>query len=473
MLLCWILAMVPSSQARQDAADTRQINQGVFNKIEYHFNQRETDSIYAMASPAFQKALSKEALTSVLDQQLYALGQIQSAEMLSFNEPDATGIYRLDFQGATLQMVLGTDANRRFNTLLFQPYQPVEQEDPLPVIRSTKKSLDEFIDSLAFSYTKNSAARALAIGVLQNGKRTHYFYGNVSREDSRLPDDNSLFEIGSISKTFAATLLAYLAETGVLSTKDPIVNFLPDSLASNPYLRQITLEQLANHTSGLPRLPTNIIAHAAKNPQNPYFGYSTEMLYDFLAGYEAEIVPGNQYLYSNLGYAVLGSILSTLTGQTFDEMVQEVIAVPLELRLLTEHPTDSMDVLPVHDQAGNLVAAWDFDAFSAAGSLKSSLGDLLSFVGAHFERPETALENAMARTREFTFFDPPQTDLGLGWHMELRGSDLVYWHNGETGGSNSFTAFSPDKRIAVVVLANAKVSVATIARNIQEFLLKP
>lgn len=451
--------------------EMKQINQGIFNRIEYHFNLQETDSIYALSSSSFKTALSLEALESVLTQQLYPLGQIQSAEMLSFDRSTATGIYRIDFQTTTLQVVLSNTANRQYTSLVFQPFEPPTKANSLPVITSTKKTLDEFVDSLAFSYTRNPGAHALAVGVLDAGKRIEYFYGGVAAGDNKLPNEQSLFELGSITKTFAATLLAYMDETGMLSIHDRIVNYLPDSVRNNPHLASITFQQLANHTSGLPRLPDNLLNAPAHHPQNPYMGYTAGDLFTYLQHYRAQNEPGEEYLYSNLGYAVLGTILSEVTGQSMAEMVQQIIAEPLRLSNLLQNSTDSSDFLPVHNQQGAKVPAWDFDAFAAAGALKSTVSDLLTYAAAHFERPESPLENALAKTRQFTFFNPPDTDVGLGWHMHLHGADLLFWHNGETGGSNSYIAFSPDRRIAVVALANTTVSVQELAQKIQEFLL--
>src|SRR5690606_40060335 len=103
----------------------------------------------------------------------------------------------------------------------------------------------------------------------------------------------------------------------------------------------------------------------------------------------------------------------------------------------------------VYNKDGQETPLWTFDAFTAHGSLKSSVKDLLTYAKAHFKMPATDLEHALAQTRQFTYFNPPDTDIGLAWHMYLMGYEPIYWHNGGTFGSSSYVAFSPDRKIAV------------------------
>src|SRR5690606_2050562 len=113
--------------------------------------------------------------------------------------------------------------------------------------------------------------------------------------------------------------------------------YLPDSVAANPALQRITLRQLANHTSGLPRLPDNMGDTTAQSI-DPYSSYTKERLYTYLKSYRATVPPDSMYLYSNLGYGILGDILSTVCDKPYNEMVQEIICRPLGLKNTTEHP---------------------------------------------------------------------------------------------------------------------------------------
>lgn len=450
----------------------RRINQSVFNKIEFHLNQQETDSIYAMTSKEFQQALSPITFETVLKRQLYPLGRISDAQLMDFN--GNTGIYKIDFGSAVIQMVLSVNSMQEVSGLVFQPYNSnLEQAaDTLPIIPDPDTDVDKAIDDIANAYIRKRNTRALSIGVIHEGKTTSYYYGETERDNGQLPDEGTLFEIGSISKTFTATLLAYLVQKGEVSLDDPITLYLPDTLRHHEALGAITLQQLANHTSGLPRLPQGLLESADTDVRNPYAAYSFEHLYEYLHDYTAERAPGETYEYSNLGYAVLGAILSNISGMDYESMVRDTIATPLGLWNIKQHTTEGDELIPVHNAEGAVTLHWDFDAFSAAGSLRATTPDLLEYARAHFKMPETDLEHALARTRQFTYFNPPDTDIGLAWHMTLEYGSLVFVHTGGTGGSSAYMAFSPDDKIAVVILSNTAEPVDETGNTILEFLLE-
>lgn len=456
------------SVVAQEEESNQQINQAVFNKIEYHFNQQETDSIYALAGPRFRQSVSPQAFQTIMTQQLYPLGRIQSAQLTSFEK--GVGIYKLNFLSTPLKVVLAVDSLNRIETLLFEPYAgdpvPEKAETPAPE-KIAASQLDRYVDSVALTYSRKGNTHALAIGIVNEGKTNSYYYGETEKGNRQLPDEKTLFEIGSISKTFTATLLAYFVQTQQVSLDDSITRYLPDSVAANADLQRITLQQLANHTSGLPRLPDNLEAFAKTSPDDPYSGYSKQLLYAYLKSYKAAVPPDSIYQYSNLGYGLLGDILSHVYGKSYDEMVQELICQPLGLKNTTTDPDpENQYVAKVYNKAGEETPLWTFDALTAHGSLKSTVSDLLVYAKAHFKMPESDLEHALALTRQFTYFNPPDTDIGLAWHMNLIGDELVYWHNGATFGSSSYIAFTPDRKIAVVVLSNSAEPVDEISKSI-------
>src|SRR5690606_14352630 len=173
------------------------------------------------------------------------------------------------------------------------------------------------------------------------------------------------------------------------------------------------------------------------------------------------------------GYGLLGDILSHVYGKSYDEMVQELICQPLGLKNTTTDPDpENQYVAKVYNKAGEETPLWTFDALTAHGSLKSTVSDLLNYARAHFKMPESDLEHALALTRQFTYFNPPDTDIGLAWHMTLEYGSLVFIHTGGTAGSSAYMAMSPDDKLAVVVLSNAAIPVDETGNRILEFLLE-
>lgn len=139
--------------------------------------------------------------------------------------------------------------------------------------------------------------------VFADGSTRVLAYGDAGR--GRRLDKRSVFEIGSITKTFTATLLADMAERGEVRLTDPVARLLPPEVTvPSRGGRQITLLDLATQTSGLPRLSTNL---AITEPGNPYADYTVDQLYAFLNGYTLTRDPGAQFEYSNVGVGLLGT----------------------------------------------------------------------------------------------------------------------------------------------------------------------
>ena len=466
------LLLSSSLSAVAQHSNQEQINHTFYNKIEFFINSQQTDSIYSLANDGLKKAVPYSSLKNLLDREIYPLGRIQHAEKINFN--NGISEYRIDFAKESFRVPFGVDSTFHYHTLGFYPSVKPVAEKKEPVLTNTvvENKIDFFIDSAANVYTKKGNTQSLAIGIIKDGQLNTYFYGETEKGNKTLPTSSTLYEIGSLSKIFTATLLANFVENETLSLDQSIVDFLPDSLKTNPSLQKITFKTLANHTSGLPRLPSNLDKTKNFDPNNPYKDYDRKYLYQFLSTFKATYESGEKYEYSNLGYALLGDILTSLNKKSYNTNIQEIIAKPLGLTATSDMLNPKTQYLPkVYNSNGEETKAWDFQIFSAAGGLKSTVTDLLNFAQVQFKMPQTQLENAMALTRQFTYFIPPNTDIGLAWHMDLLDDITYYFHTGGTGGSSSFIAIAPDKKTAVVLLSNAAESVENTGISIFHFLL--
>lgn len=446
-------------------------NRTVYNRIEYFFNIQQTDSIYALANENFKKQVSFGNLELIL-QYFYKFGKIKEAIPVTFN--NAVAGYNLVFENKKGYLQLGTDSTYKFHnfSLKDQPYIAVEAtEIKSNVTKST--SLDYYVDSIAKTYLSNPATASLAIGVIHNNRINRFYYGETLKGDkTSLPHENSIYEIGSISKLFTAIQLAELVEKKTISLDDSIAKFLPDSVRSNPFIQKITFKQLANHTSGLPRLPSNLDKGSKYDSTNPYANYSRKELYQLLKNIQQTTEPGENYEYSNLGFGLLGDLIAVITKKTYSQNSKEMIMIPLGMVNTVENIDPKIQKLVnVYNEAGEQVPSWNFQALSGAGALKSTVNDLLRFAQYQFKMPETELENAMALTKQFTFYLPPNTDVGLGWNMNMANDVISYWHNGGTAGSSSFIAIVPDLKSAVVILSNSGISVDDISLKILDKVL--
>jgi len=332
--------------------------------------------------------------------------------------------------------------------------------------------LDLYIDSVAQAYTQQPHTHSLAIGIVHHNRTKAFFYGETAKENAILPTEETIYEIGSMTQIFTATLLADVVEKGIIRLEDPIVKFLPDSIAHNTSLQGITFQSLANHTSGLPHSPSNLDKNPNYNPQDPYALYTRRDLFAFLKSFQANTTPGEKYEYSPLGYGLLGELISMIAKKPYGQLVKEVITTPLSMTNTTNKLNPkTQQLIQGYDEKGQKTLSWNTQAMAGATVLKSSLKDLLVYAQAQFNMPNTPLERAMALTRQFTYFLPPDSDIGLAWHMNMVGDIVVYSHTGNSGGYRSFIALAPDKKSALVVLTNTAISTDDICTQIMERII--
>ncbi|MCI0919912.1 serine hydrolase domain-containing protein [Sphingobacterium rhinopitheci] len=446
-------------------------NRIVYNRIEYFFNTQQTDSIYALATEDFQKQVSSSDFGLII-QYFYQFGKIKEAIPVSANN-NIIG-YNIVFPNKTsyLQLAVNDDFKYYGFTIKDEPYIAVEAKDIKSNVTTTT-TLDFFVDSIAKTYLSNPNTASLSIGIIHNNKINTFFYGeSIKGDKASLPTGSSIYEVGSISKLFTSILLADLVEKNIISLDDSIAKYLPDSVKTNPYIQKITFKQLANHTSGLARIPSNLDKALKYDAKNPYANYTRKELYHYLKSVQQTTEPGEMYEYSNLGFGLLGDIISTITRKSFDQNIKETISMPLGMTNTVEKlDPKTQKMVGVYNTDGTATLAWDFQALAGAGALKSTTNDLLRFAQYQFKMPESNLENALALTRQFTYYLPPNTDIGLAWNMNMSNDVITYWHNGGTGGSSSFIAIVPDLKSAIVVLSNSANSVDDISIKILEKLL--
>ena len=449
LLLC-AMSMASSAQTRQ-----QQKVDSVFALVKTYFNAKNADALYNLAGDAFQKEFSINAFGDVATKQLFPLGKMNDAVLTSFvNNSLAT--YKVSFTNATMNVFISLDDKSKLENFLFKPYtDPIPDKTALvPTNNPMLTTMDKQVDTVARKYIQKANTVGLCIGIMKDGKTTIYKYGETKRGNARLPDGDSFFEIGSITKTFTATLLAYYVNDGQVKLTDPITKYLPDSVAVNQSLTGITLLNLINHTSGLPSVPDNL-KESMTNPFNPYKDYTKQMMYAYLKTCRPITKPGEKYAYSNLGVGLLGTILQYVSGKTFGEMVNELITHPLVMLSTAQYlnPLFSPRFASVYDSGGRETLAWEFDVLAPCGALRSTVNDLLRYARINMHPGADKLGKAIALTHQITF--TKDVKIGLGWHVIAVNGVNYYFHNGGTYGSNSFMAFNAEKNVAIVVLSNA------------------
>jgi D-alanyl-D-alanine-carboxypeptidase/D-alanyl-D-alanine-endopeptidase len=296
----------------------------------------------------------------------------------------------------------------------------------------------------------------IVVGVIEPSGRRVVSHGSLARGDTRALNGDTLFEIGSITKVFTSLLLADAVERHEVALTDAIAKYLP-ATATAPERggRAITLQDLATHTSGLPRLPGNM---KPADPANPYADYSVEQLYQFLSSYQLPRDIGSQYEYSNLGGGLLGHVLALRAHTDYGSLVRERITAPLGMTstAIALSPELKSRLAVGHGATLQPVANWDLPTLAGAGALRSTTNDLLTFLAANLGYTTSPLAPAMAAmlaVRRPTGSGDLQ--IALGWHVLTTHGKEIVWHNGGTAGYRTFIGFDRAARTGVVVLSNA------------------
>ena len=299
---------------------------------------------------------------------------------------------------------------------------------------------------------------AMVMGVLEpDGSTRTVWYGSAG-PDTRPLGPKSLFEIGSITKLFTATLLVDMVAKSEVALDDPVSKYLPDGVTMPTRgADEITLLDLSTHHSGLPRLPDNM---NPADPTNPYADYTVELLYEFLSNHELRRDIGIEYEYSNLGMGLLGHVLERVAGMRFDQLVEERILAPLGMNMTSfSHESDWMT--KGHGASGEVVPYWGLSpqdaglsTIAGAGGLQSNAEDMLKFIAANVGEPTTDLERAMRTAHSLQRQIDADVGIGLNWSVRTRGDVTILGHDGGTAGFHTRLGFNPSNGAGFIVLTN-------------------
>ncbi|WPP49767.1 serine hydrolase [Catalinimonas niigatensis] len=329
--------------------------------------------------------------------------------------------------------------------IAFQCQESAEQtyEEGLPkeVVESIEKRIAE------------GMTPSIAIALIDSSGVQYFNFGKTA-EGGKPVDENTIYEIGSISKVFTGILLAQQVLDGDIKLDDDISTLLPDSI-SVPTMggTAITFGHLSDHTSGLPRMPDNF---APANPNNPYADYSVEQMYTFVSTYEPVRAVGAEYEYSNFAQGLLGHMLAEHQNTTYEDLMVQTIAEPLEMNDTRINFTKSMrDHLALGHAGKEVVENWDIPTLAGAGGIRSSSSDMAKFISANLGYVNTPLDKAMEMSHEPRHSKANGMSVGMGWHIKPGTQGDVIWHNGGTGGYRTFVGFVKDAGKGVVLLTNA------------------
>jgi serine-type D-Ala-D-Ala carboxypeptidase/endopeptidase len=359
------------------------------------------------------------------------------------------------FPGANILYILGIlpIAMKRllfcFITIVLISCERKSEADlPVKVIESIKARVE------------NGSNPSIVVGIVDKDGQRFYSFGKTSLTGAAV-NEHTIYEIGSISKVFTAILLAEQAKAGKLRIDDPAQKFLPpDIRLPKGATKEITLGNLSDHTSGLPRMPSNF---APRDYANPYADYTVDQMFEFISAYRLPRDVGAEYEYSNLAQGLLGHILALNADTSYEALMISAIAEPLgmkETKVILD-PIMKANLAIGHSE-GEEVSNWDIPTLAGAGGIRSSVHDMLKFLAANMGLTATSLKIAMDQTHQVRHFKAGSARVGLGWHVIKGKLGDIVCHSGGTGGYRTFAGFVKETKKGVVVFTNSTAGVDDI-----------
>jgi len=295
---------------------------------------------------------------------------------------------------------------------------------------------------------------SLVIAFVDGNKSEVATFGKL--DDGSVPNGRTVYEIGSVTKTFTAALLAEAIQSGRVKPDTPVAALLPGWKVPARSGKQITLENLATQFSGLPYMPDNL---AASDPANPYANYDANKLQGFLASYELKRDPGQAYEYSNVGFGVLGFALTQ--PDSYGHAVQTHVFQPLGMTMSSVglNQTTRAHLARGHNRRNQAVENWNFYVLAGCGGIDSTADDMMRYLKSNIGEISSALSPAFRLAQQPRSAVDKADRIGLAWMTRAAKPADVIWHNGTTFGYASFIGFTTDGMRGIVILSNISESV--------------
>jgi CubicO group peptidase (beta-lactamase class C family) len=307
------------------------------------------------------------------------------------------------------------------------------------------------------------------VAVSLHGHRYFFLYGKATDAGSPFTRE-TIVEIGSCTKTFTTTLFALAIKRNQIVPDGSAQKYMPNGYTLRA--QQSTPLELADFTSGMPDDPTNL----PRLPGQRGIEYYT--VKDFLtwaSNYEPRTQLPAPYRYSNAGIGVLSYLVATATGKTWEDQLNSEILQPLGMADTTLRPTPEQQkrLAQGHSRAGQNAPRWPVFAWYAAGGLRSTAHDMISFGEAglgHNEvngKPVPAeLIAAMELAQKPIFTMPNGNKQAMAWVNDIRGGDPVILKNGGTAGFGTGIAICPTKDAAIFIGMN-QAGAQPIAKGVE------
>ncbi len=278
--------------------------------------------------------------------------------------------------------------------------------------------------------------------------------GSTAAGNNRPPDVNTLFEIASITKAITGLVVAQAVLEGRISEQAIAQSYLPNLILPKSQ-RPITLRDLVTHRSGIPSYYGDFFK--PRDVLNPWADFNFFELRKFLLQAKLTNEPGDAYNYSNIGAGLVGQILESVYKNSYEQIIQQKVALPLGLKdtnlhLTKEQQTRFAQAHRITNSGFSVTPHWGHSSTPAAGAIKSSVADLIVLSKSLLD-PKSKFNKLFSYAQVARNKLDDNNSIGLFW---INSGNQIIWHNGATYGMSSFLGINLKKRTAVIVLSNSQ-----------------
>ena len=469
ILITAVILIVILSASLKTKAQTSPAGEQTVKTIAALYNKEAYHDIYAMLAPSFRSMITEQQITSFFTNNLRKpFGNIVSWQPAK--NKGAVINYTMQLDNGMLDLSFALNEKNEITTMQFLPAKKrtstkTRDVATIPSNNPKQTKLQLLIDSIALDHLSDAANCGMSIGIIDGDRTDMYFYGSCNKNNSKLPGTQTLYEIGSVTKTFTAIILAHAINEGKINLDDDIRKYLPGQYPDLQYHgKPITIKNLSNHTSGLPRIPADLDKQPNYDDHDPYRNYSKEMMFSYLREVKIKGEPGTVNEYSNFAVALLGVILEQVYGQSYLELVNKYIMAPAHMSdtKITLTPGELARTATGYAGNGAETPYWNMGASVACGGLRSSLPDMLKYLAANMKEINADFTLPHVQT-----YKDPNIALGLNWIITTtKNGNTLTWHNGATAGFTSFCGYIREKKAGVVILNNSGNDIDEQALNI-------
>ena len=322
--------------------------------------------------------------------------------------------------------------------------------------QATKQMTDsEVLAMLEKKIAVEKKGVGIVVGIVDQQAQRTLSYGKADLDGKVQLDNDSVFEIGSLTKTFTVLLLADMVVKGEVKLTDPISMYLPKGVnLPSRNGKQIRLIDLATHRSGLPR---NVDGYPKKEPISTYAGLTVNELYKFLSAYQLTRDIGEDAEYSNVGMGLLGHVLALRAGEDYESLIKKRIMGPLGMQstAITLSPNMLSHNTQGYDRNFKPLPIFEIPVQEGAGALHSTMNDLLKYVKANLGLSTTPLDAAFRMVHTSNELSYGQK---LGWGSWNEFDTEYTNHSGSTFAYKSYIVMDEKNHRGVIVFSNSSLT---------------